>query len=380
MGDYEISTNSLISGQSKSFGSNPVMSFGERSVRIKFKEYVGDVFTHPTVAGEFFQQQYALNPALLDNFPWLAPIAVQYQQWKPLGLLFEFISTSGEITNNQALGKVVMATDYNTTTLSTEFSNVSEMLAEAYAQESVPTSNMVHGIECDPRERTRQIYFTRSGAIPASASLGDFDLGQTTIATVGGPTANCNLGSLWIHYDIEFFKNELFAGVKNHDLVIRDWRATGGFVSSFGTTFSGLSKLYNGTGSYGAGSPRKGVQYEDFYWIPGGSQIQFPRYARVGTAWRIYVYVKGDTDTNSLQGIGFNAVVSGSIDIKHAITQPTTASTGRVSSGMYDFIIKKNTVAQPFVLEVQAGILPTGANIIYCTITSIPSYITNALG
>jgi len=375
LGDYQVSTNSLITGAPA--GSNPSMTFGERSVRIKFKEYVGDVFTHPTEAGKFYQQQYALNPGLLDNFQWLAPIAVQYQQWKPKGILFEFLSTSGDITTSQALGKVIIASDYNTTTLSTAFSNQAEMLAEAYAQESVPTKNMIHGIECDPSERTRQIYFVRAGAIPTTASLGDFDLCQTTVATVGGPSANTNLGSLWIHYDIEFYKNELFAGVKNNDLAIREWRSD--TMVGFGTlpVKACQGKPWNGTGSRGAGAPRVGVIGEDF--VLGNDTIQFPRWAKVGTAWRIMMYIKAPADTNSVSGIGYTAT-SGSISLLSAITSPTAVITSRTSFGQYDFIVTKNTPGEPLIIQVNHLNIPTDANDVYLIVCSIPSYFDNKLG
>jgi len=281
LGDYTIQGNSLIAGGMSDNSSMQIVSISARELRVKYREYIGDVFSHPTEAGAFYQQNYAMNPGLVDVFPWFAPIAQQYQQWEPNGIIWEYKSTSGENNLDQALGKILIATDYNTSTLSTSFSNQQEMLAEAYAQEGIPSRNMFHGIECDPRERTRKLYFLRSGVLTTDQELADYDIGQTTIATVGGPSANTNLGSLYIHYDISLYKNTLSNGVADKSHVVRMWASTDNIEAL--TLLGTNPALVQGSEQFTNGSGRRATADEDFVIDANGSQITFPRWAYVGS-------------------------------------------------------------------------------------------------
>lgn len=210
MGDYELKSNSLISGGMSS-GAMQVIPVGQRAIRIVYREYIGDVYTHPTTAGAFNVQSYVLNPGLVSVFPWMAPIAQQYDEWSPNGIVFEFKSTSSEYVATQALGSVIMATEYDV--LDAAPANKQTMLNLAYSNEAKPSCGILHGIECDPRDTPNRIFFTRSGAIPSGADQRDYDLATFYVATQGGSTANLNLGSLYVHYDITLRKEQIFNGI-----------------------------------------------------------------------------------------------------------------------------------------------------------------------
>lgn len=222
VGDYTLRSNSLIKAGSTDTSKVEIIPAGPRETRIIYREYIGDVFTHPTTAGAFFAKQYPLNPGLVSLCPWLAPIAQQYEQWTPNGIIFEFRSTSSEYVATQALGSVIMATEYDS--LDAAFSNKQDMLNAAYSNESKPSDRIVHGVECDPRDNPNRIFYVRSGAVPAGGSVRDYDLGTFTIATQGGSTANLNLGSLYVHYDITFRKEQLFGGVPMKGLLQGEWK------------------------------------------------------------------------------------------------------------------------------------------------------------
>lgn len=210
-GDYTLRSNSLVNGGGTVTGPVTITPQGNRAIRVQYREYIGDVFTHPTSAGAFHAVSYSLNPGLVGTCPWLAPVAQQYEQWTPNGIVFEFKSTSSDYVATQALGSVIMATEYDV--LDNGFSNKQEMLNTAYSNEAKPSEHIVHGVECDPRDNPNSIFYVRSGAVPADGDIRDYDLGRFTIATQGGATANLNLGSLYIHYDITFRKEQLFNGV-----------------------------------------------------------------------------------------------------------------------------------------------------------------------
>lgn len=360
-GDYQINSNSLIRGGVSGISTSaPSVTYGAagREVRIKFKEYVGDVFTHPTNPGEFYQQNYSLNPGLLDNFPWLAPIAQQYQQWIPNGVVYEFTSTSGDITTSQALGKVIIATDYNTTTLDTSFTNAQEMLAEAYSQESVPTLNMVHGIECAATERSRSIFFLRAGALESTANLSDYDLCQTTVATVGGPVANVNLGSLWIHYDISLLKNTLYNGILTKGFVMRRYKCIGvGSDVPFGTSRT----MFSGTEKYVNGAPRVGILDEDI--VIGEDSVTFPRWAAVGSKWKVTVYLES---TATALNVAPNTNMSSGVQVDGEELVPASSSnTNRANTSVYCTVTDNTALGRPILAFDYASPFASG------TITSV---------
>lgn len=208
-GDYKLRSNSLVRGGGATGGNVRIIPQGERAVRIVYREYIGDVFTHPTTPGAFSLKAYPLNPGLLETFSWLPPIAQQYEQWTPNGIVFEFRSTSSEYVATQALGSVIMATEYDQ--LDTPYASKVEMLNSAYSNEAKPSEQILHGIECDPRDNPNSIFYVRSGA--PDGDIRDYDLGTFYVATQGGATANLNLGSLYVHYDLTFRKEQLFNGI-----------------------------------------------------------------------------------------------------------------------------------------------------------------------
>lgn len=210
-GDYTLVGNSLVRGGGEASENLQIVPAGPRAVRVTYREYLGDVYTHPTTAGAFSITSYDLNPGLVSTFPWLAPIAQQFEQWTPNGIVFEFKSTSSEYVATQALGSVIMATEYDQ--FDSVYTTKQEMLNAAYSSECKPSCNSLHGVECAPMERPTSILYVRSTAVPALADVRDYDCGRFSIATQGGAAANLNLGSLYVHYDITFRKEQLFGGI-----------------------------------------------------------------------------------------------------------------------------------------------------------------------
>lgn len=211
-GDYKIVANSLIEGAAVPYGGN--FSSQGRLIQIKHREYLGEVTT-ASVSGAFQISSYRINPANISTFPWFSTIASQFDQYRIKGMIFEFISTATDSTNTTAsLGSVIMCTDYDV--LDDEPSSKQQMLQMAYSQEGRSCDSMVHGIECDPEELQRQIFYTRAFASTSPTTVGprDYDVGIFYIATQGGGLpANQSIGSLYVHYDIEMFKPQPYGGI-----------------------------------------------------------------------------------------------------------------------------------------------------------------------
>jgi hypothetical protein len=138
-------------------------------------------------------------------------VAQQFQEWQPNGIVFEFISTSSAWNGtNQALGEIDMSTNYNA--LDPNFTSSIQMLNEEYSCSTSPFKNLVHGVECAPKERTSELYYIRTGTVPTGGTITQFDLGTFYIGTNGFSAANVVVGQLWVSYDITFYKKQLSGG------------------------------------------------------------------------------------------------------------------------------------------------------------------------
>jgi len=205
-GDYQIKNNTLVNSNS------PVPEFGQNCVRIKHREYLGDV----SGSVSFNSIQIPINPGLFVFAPWLSAMASNYEQYNLVGCLFEFVSTSADALNstNTALGKVVMATEYNV--LSNSFNSTVQMLATTFSNYGKPASNLLHAIECDMSQKPTNLFYTRSGPI-SSGDLRLYDVGTFTFATEGMQAAAV-IGGLWVTYDVVFCKpilrNDILEGAR----------------------------------------------------------------------------------------------------------------------------------------------------------------------
>jgi len=204
-GDFEVKNNSLIKAVAT---DGPIVprfsSHGKRGTRIVEREYLGDVFCGPLSGGStsFTNQSYIINPTNSSTFPWLSIIASQYDQWEPHGIVFEFVSTSSEYNgSSQALGTVILSTDYDV--LDAPYTSKQYAENADYACSTKPSKSLLHGIECDPKERPLPVMY-------CSSEVGRFqDLGNFQVCTQGCSVANVNLGELWISYDISFYKKQI---------------------------------------------------------------------------------------------------------------------------------------------------------------------------
>lgn len=229
-GDYTISTNSLMVGASNSASTVQTSNHGKRGVRFQEREYLGDIVSGALSNGSsiFTNSSYALNPTNPKAFPWLSNIAALFDQWEPNGIVFEYRTTSSDFNGSgQALGAVIMATDYDA--YDVPYSSKINMENADYANSSKPSMNSVHGIECDVKERpTPLLYTSTSAAIPLTST----QLGNFQVATQGCTTAGVTLGELWISYDITFYKKQATA------TPTQQW-----FLDFFGTSTAGLPWL-----------------------------------------------------------------------------------------------------------------------------------------
>ena len=141
-GDYTIKKNSLAIQSA----AESVPVFGKGEIRVRHKEYIGTI-----LSSEGFQTgRFFLNPGLGSTFPWLAEIAKNFEQYEWKGMIFQFMSSSGQAVTgtNPSLGQVIMATDYNAA--DSEYISKAQMLGTEFSNMGKPAENIMHAIECAP--------------------------------------------------------------------------------------------------------------------------------------------------------------------------------------------------------------------------------------
>lgn len=204
IGDYKVVHNTLVNPSD----SVPMFKNGKRITLVEHREYIQDIVTSAT-PGAFNIDSFEINPGLASTFPWLAEVAENYEQYRIHGMVFQFKSQSADALNsvNTALGTVIMATQYNM--LNPSFANKQQMENYEFGCSSRPSCDLLHPIECDPRQTTCDGLFSvrLGGNISGDRRL--YDIGRFSIATVGMQGASVNIGELWCTYQVELLKPRL---------------------------------------------------------------------------------------------------------------------------------------------------------------------------
>lgn len=186
-----------------------------KSTIITHREYITDVVSSTNANTNLVSGTnlfaFPIQPANPTTFPWLSVIAQNFQEYRLLGMAFEFKSTCGSAVSstNNAMGSVLMSTQYRAG--SPPFINKSQMDNEQYSTDIVPWTNGIHYIECAPHLSPLTTLYTRANPI-LDDSLELFDVGTMYLATTGQQANNVVLGELWVTYQIELIKPKLGTG------------------------------------------------------------------------------------------------------------------------------------------------------------------------
>lgn len=195
-GDYKVNSNTVLSNSAPpSFTSN-----GD-GMHISHREFIGDI----SGSTAFSLGTLPVNPAFPATFPWLSQIAAYFEEYKFLGLVFEFRPTSGSAVSStsSALGVVVYATNYDAA--SPSFTSKQQMESYEYSSSCVPFNQMIHPVECAPNRNPTCTLYTRTTTPPAGTDIRLYDLGNFQYATVGMQSAYA-VGELWVSYHVALYK------------------------------------------------------------------------------------------------------------------------------------------------------------------------------
>jgi hypothetical protein len=100
---------------------------------------------------------------------------------------------------------VIMATDYDSYNTD-PFKNKVDMENTVYTTSAKSTESFYHPVECARNRNVFERLFVRHDVVPENQPPQLYDMGTFSIASVGQPAANQNLGELWITYEISLSK------------------------------------------------------------------------------------------------------------------------------------------------------------------------------
>ena len=222
--------NSLVVGGRPSMsvdGSNDET----QTITISHSEYLQDVYGGNSA--NFSVESWNLNPGLMENFPWLAQIAANYEEYEFIQLMFHFKSTvdaSAVNNTNGSTGTIIMATNYNAT--APNFTSKETMMQYHGANSGRVVDDHTHGIECDPSKNAGAAQkYVRFLPVQVGQDLKTFDLGKFQLGQVNLPSAffNQQIGELWVSYTVKLTKPRLVTSLLGNATETR-------FVSNGGET------------------------------------------------------------------------------------------------------------------------------------------------
>lgn len=207
-GDYSVKSNVLLAPELPTIINDSVKG----GITFRHKEYLRDIITSGT-AGAFNLDSYLLNPGNSKTFPWLSQVAQNFEQYSLEGVIFEFRSMSADALNstNTALGTVIMATNYDS--LDTNFKGKGEMENYEWGMSCKPSVNMLHPIECAPRQTSITELYVLDGPVPSGADPRLYHWGNMQIATTGFQGTSVNIGELWVTYQVRLLKGRIFQAI-----------------------------------------------------------------------------------------------------------------------------------------------------------------------
>lgn len=204
-GDYisnegapQVKMNALIKGSD----AKAVRMGSDKSTFIfEHSEYIGDVISSAT-PGAFSSTSYVCNPLNSVSFPWLANLAGSFETYEVVGLIYRFVSTSGDAvgSTNTALGTVMGTFVYDS--MDPDFVSKQQMLQYDDTVSCKTSSNFICGVECDPSRLPTYSNKLYVGVPPQGADPKFYNFGNFVIATSGMQAASVTIGELYVNYVI----------------------------------------------------------------------------------------------------------------------------------------------------------------------------------
>lgn len=206
MGDYTaqdrgpIRSNSILGVQTPESRQIPVMHKDKGLVLVRHREFIGDV---PMTVG-FSNKTYVITPTNRVLFPWLSTSAPSFQEYKIMGMIFEFRSLAANAVSgtNAGMGSITACLSYDI--YQPDPTTKSEANNCLYAVSCKPSESMMIPVECAPAETGPGPLFIRHGVDVMDAHF--YDFAKLHVITQGASAAYAGAGELWCTYEIALIK------------------------------------------------------------------------------------------------------------------------------------------------------------------------------
>jgi hypothetical protein len=208
----------------------PLIKRKGKSTNIKFREYVRDI----TGSVGFIVIAQAINPGNGQMFPWLAPQARQYEEYKFRKLRFCFET----FTSTNATGTVIFAVDYDPSDPLPV--SKTEILTNDDKARSSPwlEFSMLCSMDNLAKRQANALFVSESGAAPLGEDPKLYNLGNLLVATQSFAAA-VPCGELWVEYDIDLITPQTQS--TGAPIVPAGWFAKEDGLGSIPSTASGQS-------------------------------------------------------------------------------------------------------------------------------------------
>lgn len=158
---------------------------------IRHREFISSI----SGSVNFVDTAFAVQPGLSSTFPWLASMAINWENYHMNAIQFRYVSRS----STAFTGSVIMAPDYDSSdsqpTTYQEISTFQNSISDAPWKDIVcrlsPRSTMLVG----------QNRYIRSGPLGPNQDVKLYDIAVLNLATVG-QSDTAVIGELWVEYNV----------------------------------------------------------------------------------------------------------------------------------------------------------------------------------
>lgn len=248
-----------------------------------------------------------------------------------MGCVFEYKAMSGQTTSSTdtALGSVILATEYDPTKVA--FSSKAQMENYYFAQSTVPSQSVMHGVECAADQTVQKHLYIRDGNTVSPTDLRWSDFGNFYIATQGFPGTSVVAGELWVTYKVKLYKPRLpNTGSSLAGLTIRRTGATAGnFFGTASTVSVGSLPII----ALSASAITVSVQPSTKYYVEMRSNGTTTSIGTVLLTGATFVGGNSDTNiTNANDNVQFFYILTGSTATSVIISAPSYSAVATTST------------------------------------------------
>lgn len=201
-GRSNLRKNSIIKGK-----MTPNATYGDGMERVRGREQIALLKSNATTGTNPIIFEFPIQPGLQRFARSLALSAMRYGEYCMEGMVFEFITETGDSPSTGVVGAVTVGYKANANIAAPTDVDALQMLDDV--MDFKLSESAGYAVECDPDARLRKCLAIRTGAI-TSGSLMDYDMGSLVVAiTPGSAPADVELMKVYITYDVVFIKKQL---------------------------------------------------------------------------------------------------------------------------------------------------------------------------